>query len=111
MSNGGISSGALDSIITCGFISRSYLSNCFVVLLFKTNRLLWFDRAVGGNPILIFVDRTLSMYWSTESQNILLVFGLVITGVIDGGKPENSSWELYWTKSLSSFVRNGVIGA
>ncbi len=111
MSKGGIRSGALDSINSCGLISRSYLSNRLVLLFFKTNRFPLFGRGIGGNPILIFVDRTFSIYWSTEFQNVLLVFGLDITGVIDGGKPDSSSCELYWTKSLSSLVRNVATGA
>lgn len=62
MSKGGISNGALNSINSWGFISRSYLSNCFVVLLFRPNRLLLLDRGMGGNPIFIFVDLTFSIY-------------------------------------------------
>ncbi len=54
----------------------------------------------------MFVDRELLIYWSTESQKVLLVFGLVITGLTDDGNPERSSLELYWNKSLSSLARN-----
>lgn len=110
MSKGGIRSGALDSIISCGFISRSYLSNCLVVILFNPNLLPWFDRDIGGNPVRTFVDLEFSINWSTDSQKVLLLFGLCITGFIDCGKPDNSSCELYWTKSLISLSCNVAEG-
>ncbi len=62
MSKGGIRNGALDSIIPCGLISRSYLSNCRVVVLYNPNLLPLFDRGIGGNPVFIFVDLVFSIY-------------------------------------------------
>lgn len=61
MSKGGIRNGALDSINPWGFISRSYLSNRLVVLLFNPNLFPLFDRGISGNPVCIFVLRALSI--------------------------------------------------
>jgi hypothetical protein len=55
LSKGGIRNGALDVIFSCGFISRSYLSNCLVVLLCKPNLFPAFDRGIGGLPATIWV--------------------------------------------------------
>ena len=62
LSKGGIRNGALDVIISCGFISRSYLSNCLFVLLCKPNLFPIFDRGTGGLPATISVDREFSIY-------------------------------------------------
>jgi hypothetical protein len=95
MSKGGIRSGALDAIISCGLISRSYLSNCLLVLLYNPNLFPVFDDGIGGLPTTIFADREASTNSSTDSQKVLLVFGLLITAVLDGGKPDTSRFELY----------------
>ena len=60
MSRGGMSNGALNAMNSCGLISRSYLSNRFVVLVF--DRVL-FARGIGGNPMLtLVVGRVFSIY-------------------------------------------------
>ncbi len=110
MSKGGIRNGALDPINSWGFISRSYLSNCLVAKLFNPNLLPLFDSDIGGNSVYIFANLEFSIYWSTESQNVLLVFGSVKIAVVDGGKPDNSSCELYRAKSCISLSRNVVTG-
>ena len=81
MSKGGMRSGALDVINSCGLISRSYLSNCLVELLLNPNLLALF----GGNCAPIFVDLDVSIKSCTESQKAISVFGLCITGVTTGG--------------------------
>lgn len=62
MSKGGISNGALNSMNSCGFISRSYLSNCLVVFGLKFVRIGFIGRGIGGNPILMLFDLALSIY-------------------------------------------------
>jgi len=88
-------SGALDVIISCGFISRSYFSNCLVLSLFNPYLFPRETRGIVGNSTIVSVDLVFSRYSSTESQNVLLVFGLAIIGVVLAGKPDNSRCELY----------------
>lgn len=68
MSNGGIRSGALGVRISCGLISRSYLSNCLV----RFNA----------------VDVICATYWSRGVDDMGWNFGF------DDGKPVISNWEL-----------------
>lgn len=111
LSNGGIRRGALDSIIPCGFISRLYLSNCLFVLAFNLYPVPSTDRgAEGRDPVTEVFVLWSEINWSTDSQNVLLAFGFVITGVTDGRKPDNSSCELYWAKAFSSLSFNDVLG-